>query len=160
MGPSNPCSSEYLPQFQSHHLCHQRPAFPGVAPDRDGMQMLEGVEIALIHGHAFVHEDFAHKVTIVTTNYVRTIRGHVSRGKGGAPSLLHCTYLCTRVVDLRVNANLAYVSWGLQKSRGGTMLRESGYRAPMMRALISFSQMIFPGSIDSTPTCPAWEVPA
>jgi hypothetical protein len=38
--------------------------------------------------------------------------------KGGAPSLLHCTYRCTRVVNLRVNANLAYVSWGLQKFRG------------------------------------------
>lgn len=38
--------------------------------------MFEGVEVALIHGDAFVHEDFADKVAIVATNNKRAIRGH------------------------------------------------------------------------------------
>jgi hypothetical protein len=40
------------------------------------MEMLKGVEVALVHGHAFLHEDFADKLTVVATDNVRTIGSH------------------------------------------------------------------------------------
>ena len=44
------------------------------------MEMLEGVEVSLIHGDAFFHDDFAHKFTVVATNDVWIIRGHGIQG--------------------------------------------------------------------------------
>ena len=80
------------------------------------MQMFEGVEVAFIHGNAFIHDDFTDEVAIVAPNDKRAIGGHDPSVTGSAPSLRHCTYVCTRVVNLRVNANLAYES-GAQKFR-------------------------------------------
>ena len=65
-----------LMKHYAHQLRYQRPLLPGVAPDGNRVQMLKGVEVALIHGLLLVEINLADKVAVIAAHYIRIVFGH------------------------------------------------------------------------------------
>src|SRR5262249_46357196 len=71
--------NEELTQFYAHQFRHHRPLLPGVAPDGDRMQVLEGVEVAFVHCLLFVEINLAYEVAIIAADDIRIIFGHFEK---------------------------------------------------------------------------------
>ena len=83
-------------KLYAHQLRHHRPLFPGIAPYRDRMQVLERVEVAFIHRLLFFQIDLAHEITVIAADYIRIVFGH-SVTFWGWPIVELFTILCTKV---------------------------------------------------------------
>src|SRR4029077_6098123 len=72
-----------LMQLYAHQFGYQAPLLPGVTPDRDRVQVLKGVEVALIHGRLLVKIDLADELAIIAADNIRIVFGHSESRSGG-----------------------------------------------------------------------------
>ena len=63
-------------QLDAHQLGHQTPLLPCVTPDGDGVQVLKGMKVALIHGLLFIQIDLADELAVITADYIRIVFRH------------------------------------------------------------------------------------